>query len=765
MQTIAYSVPFGSTYGFGSAPPMPAADQRLSVVGGVLTRAGKRFRLYGTTTYACSSAPETDADVDALIARLVSQGRNNIRFGIAATKKYLEPTVNAVYGNWGMMTHALSEGVTDNTFDATALLRMDRLIYKANQAGIYVSIWNNTYGEYLRRVGVRQGTYGGAGMYFLFPRARAIIQAAIEQLLTRVNTYTGVRYCDNPGIESWQISNEDGLKDMLTRPETRTFGGGLPGDTSSTTQYIDQIVGSLNGNGEWKAEADAIIQAYWTSRGWGTVPGGQFPSFATMNNTGVFSSGSADCGRDRFEQFILDTEVAAIQQTVDWLRAFNPAIHVVVGDTPYFCGATWSRINRPNISMGQHLYAPSWDQVNMNLLTGVPYQQAGSTFANDATKTAGNSFWYGGGNWGYQFGGIVPASIDARTSEDGQYGDRRWNYEPVALQAVFSALNDRSVIQGVSAGQQKQWFKAIDTQGLGIHVQHNKPAIELTQHCFAPIFINGWIDPLPSHTTRVSLTDWLAYVRTGGQGGKLGGSSAAYNHQAGNTHPFLKKRLFYEVGDTTALDAGNWPTNPLSPWATYQATTAANPVVIQTNADGSTQVGVHGRGVVLHRPRRMFGWINEVPQNSTVGVLSTGTMTETVLNALLMLRADTDGDIFSVESTLFCLSHDFQLDSAGFSLTEDGDGASHTNSVTSWGTFQNIRLRTPEAIPLTLNVGARDQYVLGVAASGDLVDLSPSYNGGTGLLTFSTNPLYPKVRLIPKATASRRAVRTSVPFR
>lgn len=1026
MQTITYDITWGNTWGFGNAPVNKSDKDKWCSTDatGTLMRNGKPVNFYGAGMLSCSTTPETGDDVDKGVARMTALGYNNVRTFIGGSRRWLETNPNSVYGTWDQMAHATWEGITDNTVHKAAWDRFDRLLYKLGENGSTFSFANNTYGEYLIRLGIRQGGRSGTGMFWLCPTARQIFKDVWDYVLTHRNPYrNNERLCDNPNLESIQPFNEEGLKDTLFRSDMPSFGGGLevritgvtkaalgvistvgnhgflvndkvvitntggmtelngtwkvntvpnsrsltlknavtdvPLDTSSfttwtasgsssdpatggwlyktgsisgqafaitaftkaavgqgTTRYahglvvddvvlIDEVLGMTQINGvfkvntvpttttftlkdmdnvvintttygtyvstleatgglisdektathwmdqavdltttngrQWKAELDNTIQTYYASRGW-TVPGtGGFPSWADMNNTSIYTTGVGG-GRDKFLEFCRDTEIAVWQELIDFFRSYNPNLGVVVTDRAYSGTSALGLINRPNLSYGHHIYQPSWDDTNFSTISSVVYKQRGSMFANNCTYTTGNSYWKNGAAVSYQYSGFSPLYMSRRLSEEGNYGDSRWNYESAIFQAVVGLLNNVSVIQTFSQGQQKQWATCIDSAGVNIHVQRRKPGYELSQMCAAAIFKYRMIDALPYHVTQLSRQDALNWCRN--DAGNIQGSVDAGEIHVGTSflHRYLRKRVYLEVvSGPTVLDSANFPTAILDDnWAAYQATTPANPIVVQTNPDGTMRVGFYGTGIALNNPKRVVGWMNSVPANQTLGVLSTGAHAETNPNWYLILRSNGDHDLFTGPSMLFCHSHDFETDSTGFSLTDDGDGAltqfnlssftkanpgvgqtsaphgmvvddlvtitgvtgwtglnlptwriastpaadqftlkhystgavlstlgysgtftvsgtiRKSNSVSGWGTFANIRLRTPEAVPITLDTGKRPQTVNAVLSNGTLLDMSPSYNSGNGMLSFTTNPLYPLYLISPVSRAIGR---------
>lgn len=835
MQTVKYDIGFGVSRGFGASPGYAhvPANKRLYTKGGQLYRDGKPFKLYGTGTYHCSAVPETTGDCDAIVRYLLQMGFNTLRFTLPFHLKWLEAN-NATYGNWGLMKYQLKYASTvaidpadtgeGNAFNPTAMDRLCYFLAALKRAGIYCSMVNNTYAEWLIRAGLPQGTLRGQGMLALLPSARAVWYAAMDPFMTWPNPYLdNQRMCDNEALD-WQGFNEDYSADVTYRATTSdSWSDGLWRGAADTAAFnarkvsgqvwLGQIMNGINGNEYWRPELNAQAQIIWAlGGGAGNIPGNQWPlkTAAGLDNAQFTSTPGG--GKDIFLLGIGKQEVALGNEVCDWFRSYNKNIHYVSCDygycTPYF----GSKFTRPNTSMGHHIYKDSFDSGQ-----GAPYKQSGGVLTTGARS--GGTGLTSGSYWGFHYAGADPSNpeVSVRLTEDGDYGeDGRFNYEMIFANGIVSALAGVSLIQQVAIGQQKQQYKAISSEAPFIHNRVRKPGFELAGQAFAPVFINSWIDALPLHTTTLTEQDWLTFARTFGAGSTTGKNCEAFRLQATGAITWAAKRMRLDFGATKVLDAANWPSVPTN--AQHLAATVSSPLVLQANADGTLQVGMHPGGWLLNRPGRMAGWVNTVPASATLGFISTGALSETLTNAYLFARSDDDTEFGTSPWKLYAASHCFQLvpvaitftaaltgatsgtltagfggvtgtyeiefsdgslrmcaftngstaaswtgavtatasatyNSTGFSRIEDGNGAGGNNLVRDLGTFADIWARTPNAIPVTLFT-KRDQIVLAQVADGSWLDMGATFNSGTGMLSFTTNPLYPVYSGRPKPSAS-----------
>jgi mannan endo-1,4-beta-mannosidase len=94
--------------------------------------------------------------------------------------------------------------------DDEGLTRLDRAIYLAGQREIRLILtlenyWGDFGGvpDYANRFGLSSVTE-----FYGHPLCRAAYREWVEQIATRMNAFTGNRYCDEPAILAWELMNE-----------------------------------------------------------------------------------------------------------------------------------------------------------------------------------------------------------------------------------------------------------------------------------------------------------------------------------------------------------------------------------------------------------------------------------------------------------------------------------------------------------------------------------------------------------------------------
>lgn len=95
-------------------------------------------------------------------------------------------------------------------FDESGFSKLDYAIYKAGQTGIklvipFVNNWDDFGGmnQY-----VRWFQASGHDAFYTHPGIKQAYKDYVAYMLNRVNTYTGVKYKDDPAIMTWELANE-----------------------------------------------------------------------------------------------------------------------------------------------------------------------------------------------------------------------------------------------------------------------------------------------------------------------------------------------------------------------------------------------------------------------------------------------------------------------------------------------------------------------------------------------------------------------------
>ena len=190
---------------------------RVTPEGRLATDAGL-IRFWGTNTVYEACFPESREKAERVAARLARLGINCVRLH-------------------HMDSGSIWEGSPNKTIlSPEKLRRLDDFIYCLKQHGIYVDINLHVSREF----GAEEG-FGpeaahlpkfGKGINQFEPRMIELQKKYARDLLTHVNTYTGLAYTDEPAVAFIEINNENsllnrwryGTLDNLPGPYAATFG-------------------------------------------------------------------------------------------------------------------------------------------------------------------------------------------------------------------------------------------------------------------------------------------------------------------------------------------------------------------------------------------------------------------------------------------------------------------------------------------------------------------------------------------------------------
>lgn len=95
-------------------------------------------------------------------------------------------------------------------FNEESFKVVDRMFALANQYGVRVIFdFTAEYGDYLGGIGTYAAHRGKQrAEFYTDPQIKEDFKATIRYVLTRVNTITGTKYCDDKAVLAWQFGNE-----------------------------------------------------------------------------------------------------------------------------------------------------------------------------------------------------------------------------------------------------------------------------------------------------------------------------------------------------------------------------------------------------------------------------------------------------------------------------------------------------------------------------------------------------------------------------
>lgn len=215
----------------GGATPLRAENAGfVDADGRQLVLQGRAFYVNGTNQYNLFYVSQSR--VDEILADAAALGLNAIR------------------------TWAFCEGAGENgycfqpspgVYDEATFRKLDYVLYRANQLNLRVVLplvnnWNDFGGmnQYLAWC----NSTAGHDAFYTDACAKTLYRDYVRAVLTRVNTYTGVAYKDDPTILAWQLANEP---DCVTDTTGDTLAAWL-GEMAAFVKSID--ANHLLGTGE-----------------------------------------------------------------------------------------------------------------------------------------------------------------------------------------------------------------------------------------------------------------------------------------------------------------------------------------------------------------------------------------------------------------------------------------------------------------------------------------------------------------------------------
>jgi hypothetical protein len=643
-------------------------------------RDGKEFIFFGTGLNEASTALDTDYKIQKTLRRIAAQGFNAVRLQGMDTKYMGQMPWS--YGAWA--------DATGPEFSEEFMVRLDKTIATANALGMQVWISGFHFDEAVARVAkLPAGTYKSHGMGWS-SEFRAIEKAYILRFANRINTQTGIRYIDNPGIV-WQSDNENGFSNAyFDHGPTEDFAG---------VRWFDQIVDQTNGHGYWKPELDAKIRGYYAAKGW-VLPGNQFPKWSTWDSWKNVTD------RQHFMQFMMDIDMEYAADIYSWFKSLNPKVLVAISTFNYMDGRV---LDITDIST-YHSYArvPSGDPI------GVP-----PNYITRSSILEDNN----GLNWSRVMGGSRTESVPLVVPEAGDYGLNRWDYERTILEAIVHNLQGTS---GFFVFNESQNLGQATASGINyIHHHVGWPSRRLAAMLAAPIMEYRFIAPLPEKN--VAVIDPAQYTIQQTERKTTGLSSYHFqNGWDGSERGYWLKRLYIRFG--TPQNTKGYPK-------------LTDAVFNSTGVQVTDQVFVKNTGVIVNAPA-VVGLVNDL-KNITIGPMTLSGVTPTE-NAVVMIRSDGNYPLFSGPAKLFVHQYSTVTDAAGFTGTVDGE------TVTSWGTESNTRLVVPPPFIVTFATSGKELNVFGVNDDGSVVPLRTAFNANAGTVQFSTDTRFPLYLVVPR---------------
>lgn len=186
-----------------------ASDNKfVKQAGPELRLQGKIFRFAGTNNYYLMY--KSQYMVDDVLETAAASGFTVLRMwgsleiGNQDGSNSIHGKADGVYFQyWDGTKPAYNDG-------ADGLQHLDYVIYRAGQLGIklvipFVNNWN-AFGGMDQYVRWADGMYHD--QFYTDPQIRAWYKSWIDHLLNRTNTFTGIKYKDDPTIMTWELANE-----------------------------------------------------------------------------------------------------------------------------------------------------------------------------------------------------------------------------------------------------------------------------------------------------------------------------------------------------------------------------------------------------------------------------------------------------------------------------------------------------------------------------------------------------------------------------
>ena len=310
---------------------LPQAAQAQS--SGLVSRSGRQlilngqpYYVHGANQYALFYADPVT--VDEVLADAEGLGANVLR-------------------TWAFCDGNHNNGVcfqpSPGVYDEATFRRLDYVIFRAGQRNLrlilaLVNNWDDFGG--MNQYVAWSATAHTHDDFYTDPNAKTLYRNYVQHVLTRVNTYTGVAYKDEPAILMWELANEP---QCASDPSGNTVSAWME-EMASFVKSLD--VNHLVGTGE---------------EGWYTAKGGDWRHNGTK---GV--------------DFLRDSQIAAVDvasfhlhpsqyvmtdaEALDWVTEHAQDAHNVVGKPVYLGEFSW-RVPREilgDFSVGSETWHVDW---------------------------------------------------------------------------------------------------------------------------------------------------------------------------------------------------------------------------------------------------------------------------------------------------------------------------------------------------------------------------------------------------------------------
>lgn len=201
-------------------PAVSAADSPfVKTNGAAFTLNGQDFYFAGTNNYYLNY--KSNIMVDDVFDKMIAMNLKVIRV-------------------WGFLDGQSKDGYVmqpqAGVYDESGFKKMDYVIYKAGLAGVklvipFVNNWDD-FGGMNQYVSWFQA--GSHDAFYTNPSIKQAYKNYVSYMLNRTNTYTGVKYKDDPAIMTWELANEP-------RCQSDTTGDILVNWADEMSTYIKSI--------------------------------------------------------------------------------------------------------------------------------------------------------------------------------------------------------------------------------------------------------------------------------------------------------------------------------------------------------------------------------------------------------------------------------------------------------------------------------------------------------------------------------------------
>lgn len=622
------------------------------------------------------------------------------------------PTHTAGSVSDGGVTWAYVGAAPANLYDETFLSRMDQVINNLNARGVYVWLTFANLKSMRLVAGLPNNTTSDVGMMWSDEWMTAY-RAFLDDLLTRVNTVTNIRWCDNPGIMVWAPFNENGMAHAF-------FGS-----------YLDAIVNQTGFSGYWKTELDAKLTTWWTANVGGLVPAWGPSSTRAFPTRAAWDAWGDLPERYALINFIAETETNCATALKAFLRGYNPNI-LFCYNTSNYCDM---RANAVSDVTEMHVYSGP---------LGAAVHSTAYAARTSILKSDNNGF-----PMSYAYA-MRFTTIPHLITERGDYGLNNWDWEVPLMEAIFHCMQDLDGFALFSEGQTR-WQNLI-TGIQSTHLNPCWPTRRIAARLASMIIRHKLIGKLPNSLTyTIDPADVPAKIVTDNEAA-WAINGYRYNSTNGGEWAWLSKRIYHANGSPT-VTTSDTSRNDAAVTAGFTITLeGGDTVYIEGNATSAPKLDVNGRGVC--------GWMATLPTAGTLGPMTIDRGAAAAEPCLCLLVSDGSHDLMSGDMLLAVTKRSGFVGGDPLHNWTGVDGDTHTPvesppGTYNWGTEADTRINTPAAFDIDLTAPC-DMYVMPVNQDGTFgAALVTTY--AAGVCSFTTDVNYPLYKLSPKAPPHSKA--------